>query len=155
MFSRILVPIDGSKPSDKAIMIAVDIAMQNNSYIEILHVSQTPEIVPSSSTDINEVPTRSSIRYKMVQDYYSYSLKKSKEMLQIKLEMVKKISPELEIDAKLLPGNPGEEIIKRSKEGKFDLIVMGSSGLGLRRYLLGSVSTRVVNESKIPVLIIK
>ncbi len=51
-------------------------------------------------------------------------------------------------------GSPSDEILRASKG--FDLIVMGSKGLGrFRRLLLGSVSNSVVQSSKVPVLIVR
>ncbi|MFZ8822770.1 MAG: universal stress protein [Desulfurococcales archaeon] len=48
------------------------------------------------------------------------------------------------------------EIVKAAEENKADLIVVGSSGLStLRRLILGSVSRKVINKSKIPVLVVK
>jgi nucleotide-binding universal stress UspA family protein len=53
-------------------------------------------------------------------------------------------------------GDPGVEIVKAAEENKADLIVVGSRGLStLRRLILGSVSRKVINKSKIPVLVVK
>ncbi|MEM4971782.1 MAG: universal stress protein, partial [Sulfolobales archaeon] len=53
-------------------------------------------------------------------------------------------------------GDPGVEIVKVAEENKADLIVVGSRGLStFRRLILGSVSRRVINKSKIPVLVVK
>lgn len=51
-------------------------------------------------------------------------------------------------------GSPSTEILKASKG--FDLVVIGSRGFGrLRRLMLGSVSNSVVQQSKVPVLIVR
>ena len=53
-------------------------------------------------------------------------------------------------------GNPAEEIIKAASRQKADLIVMGAKGLGaIARFLLGSVSTRVVQHAKSSVLVVR
>ena len=53
-------------------------------------------------------------------------------------------------------GNPAEEIIKAASLQKVDLIVMGAKGLGaIARFLLGSVSTRVVQHAKSSVLVVR
>ena len=53
-------------------------------------------------------------------------------------------------------GNPAEEIIKAASRQKVDLIVMGAKGLGaIARFLLGSVSTRVVQHAKSSVLVVR
>jgi nucleotide-binding universal stress UspA family protein len=53
-------------------------------------------------------------------------------------------------------GKPAEEIMKVASKQHADLIVMGAKGLGaIARFLLGSVSTRVVQHANCAVLIIR
>ncbi len=53
-------------------------------------------------------------------------------------------------------GNPAEEIMKAASQQQADLIVMGAKGLGaIARFLLGSVSTRVVQHAKGSVLVVR
>jgi nucleotide-binding universal stress UspA family protein len=53
-------------------------------------------------------------------------------------------------------GNPAEEIMKAASREKADLIVMGAKGLGaIARFLLGSVSTRVVQHTNGSVLVVR
>ena len=53
-------------------------------------------------------------------------------------------------------GNPAEEIIKVAAKQHADLIVMGAKGLGaVARFLLGSVSTRVVQQANCTVLVVR
>ena len=53
-------------------------------------------------------------------------------------------------------GNPAEEIMKAASRQHADLIVMGAKGLGaIARFLLGSVSTRVVQHAKSSVLVVR
>lgn len=59
-------------------------------------------------------------------------------------------------EGKVLEGDPAHEIVKFAKEVNASLIVLGSRGLStIRRVLMGSVSSRVVQESPIDVLIVK
>jgi len=53
-------------------------------------------------------------------------------------------------------GDVAEEIINFADEGDFDIIVMGSRGLGMfSRAILGSVSNKVIQHSKTTVMIVK
>jgi nucleotide-binding universal stress UspA family protein len=53
-------------------------------------------------------------------------------------------------------GRPAEEIMKVASKHRADLIVMGAKGLGaIARFLLGSVSTRVVQHSSCSVLVVR
>jgi nucleotide-binding universal stress UspA family protein len=53
-------------------------------------------------------------------------------------------------------GNPAEEIMKTASQQQADLIVMGAKGLSaVARFLIGSVSTRVVQHAKGAVLVVR
>ena len=53
-------------------------------------------------------------------------------------------------------GNPAEEIMKAASQQRADLIVMGAQGLGaIARFLIGSVSTRVVQHANGSVLVVR
>jgi nucleotide-binding universal stress UspA family protein len=57
---------------------------------------------------------------------------------------------------KIRRGEPGQEILKEIREGKYDLVILGSHGKrGLSRFLLGSVSQEVSRSAPISVLVVK
>ena len=57
---------------------------------------------------------------------------------------------------KLAEGRPADKIVEAAKEGSFNLIVIGSRGLGgIKEFFLGRASDRVVDEAPCPVLIVK
>jgi nucleotide-binding universal stress UspA family protein len=54
------------------------------------------------------------------------------------------------------PGNPGDVIPDVAKEGRFDLIIMGTNGRsGLSRLLVGSVAESVMRAAQVPVLTLR
>jgi nucleotide-binding universal stress UspA family protein len=60
----------------------------------------------------------------------------------------------VESEMKIECGEPADEIVDEVKRGQYDLIVVGSRGLGpLGRLLLGSVSTEVLRAAPCPVLV--
>jgi len=62
----------------------------------------------------------------------------------------------LEAHTALLEGHPVETILDYAQEGNYDIIVVGSRGLGgLSKALLGSVSNAIVQEAKTSVLVVK
>lgn len=62
----------------------------------------------------------------------------------------------LRISTKILIGSPADKIVEESGEGNFDLIVMGSHGLGgIKGFLLGSVADRVADLAQCPVVVVK
>lgn len=53
-------------------------------------------------------------------------------------------------------GDPGTEIAAQAGKGRFDMIVMGSHGHGmLSRLILGSCASKVLAQTKVPVLLIR
>jgi nucleotide-binding universal stress UspA family protein len=56
----------------------------------------------------------------------------------------------------IVHGDPATEICRVAEEGKYDLIVIGSHGLGfVKRVLLGSVSHHVIQHAPCPVLVVR
>jgi len=134
LFRRIVVGYDGSDHSKKALEIAVDLAKRYGAEIIVITVVDI-----ASSTDPSVI--------KIAEDAAG----------QISSEASEKLSKEgVEHSSIIRHGDPGVEIVKAAEENKADLIVVGSRGLStLRRLILGSVSRKVINKSKIPVLVVK
>jgi hypothetical protein len=66
------------------------------------------------------------------------------------------VPPDVGLTTRVLRGNPAEVILQSVREGDYDLVVMGSHGHGrLHRALLGSVSFRVLQDSPVPVMLIR
>jgi nucleotide-binding universal stress UspA family protein len=134
----ILVPMDGSKNSFKALAKAIFLAKKCDSSITALYVLHTafnnPNLIylPQSQNE----------------------LKKIEKFLSTAKNQVAKKS--IKFKKKILFGHEAKEIIDFAQKEKFDLIVIGARGGGtIKQMLLGSVSNTVVHSSKIPVLIIK
>lgn len=150
---KILAPIDGSEPAGRALDFALDLAEKYSAEILLLSVVQ-PIVVPMLSYPTigvsQPVPP-------VVISGYSKKLKVShEELLSKALQKIKKAKPHLKVSKKIAEGRPSTKIIETAKEGNFDIIVMGSRGLGgIKEFFLGSVSDRVANEATCPVLIVK
>lgn len=63
----------------------------------------------------------------------------------------------IEVEIKLRHGFATEEILQEIGEGGYDLVVMGSTQVarGLRRYFVGSVTDKVVENAPCPVLVVR
>ena len=138
---KILVAVDGSEGSDRALEMAKEEALPNpETQVDLVYV------VPIPLLDDNQAANFKSILDMMVAD--------GKELL---AESEDKI-PELtdRIETLIITGtNPATEIIKLIDKGGYDLMVIGSRGLsGIKAYL-GSVSNKVLNGSSISVLVAK
>jgi len=152
LIKKILVALDGSKPADKALDFALDLGEKYSANIVLLSVVPLV-IVPLDTYPNAGVPPIPPV----AMDTYSKELRVSHEkVLSEALKKAKKIKPNLKVSTKLVEGRPSDKIIETAKEGNFDIIVVGSRGLGgIKKLFLGSVSDRVANEAACPVLIVK
>lgn len=151
LIKKILVALDGSEPSDKALDYALDLAAKYSANLVLLSVVPhviVPMVHPT--IEVSTIPPVSVITY-------SEKLKAQHEkVLSEALKKAKKVQPNLKVSTKLVEGRPADKIVETAKKGNFDIIVMGSRGLGgIKEFLLGSVSDRVADKATCPVLIVK
>ncbi len=141
LFEKILVPLDSSEHSKKALEKAVQIAKKFDSEITLIHVYSL-EGVPFSIT--------STFYERYIQDIRNFGDA-------ILVHGLKQVESEgVHAETLLVKGHIVGEIIKVSREGKFDLIVMGARGLStIKEILLGSVSHGVINHASCRVLVVK
>jgi nucleotide-binding universal stress UspA family protein len=99
------------------------------------------------------VPIQVSVIHVMPFSNYQ-ELKEVRELLEQSVRTL--IQAGFTAEAVCLPGKPAEEIMKVAAKHHADLIVMGAQGLGaIARFLLGSVSTRVVQHATCSVLVVR
>ncbi len=149
VFRKILVPIDGSKPSQAALLKAIQLAKFHSSALEIMHVMSVTEDLPKEPEVSTELPE------KWVTEYLEQIRLKDERMLREAVETAKGMGVE-DVHSRLQLGKPGPAILTEAWSGNFDLIVIGDRGLsGLKELVLGSVSKHIVDKSSIPVLVVK
>ena len=62
----------------------------------------------------------------------------------------------VEVESRILKGNPAQKIVSFAEDNNIDMIVVGSLGkTGYERVVLGSVSEKVVRHAKIPVMVVR
>ena len=148
MLSRILVPMDGSRMSQKAARYAVDLAKKTGSSLLLLSVIDDRFIV-SQAVSAAASPTHLK---ESVEDYLRQSAQAS-------LDAIVKLCARNRIlcKAAVRKGHPVEEIVNEAKRAKAELIVMGSHGKSaLKAAVLGSVTYGVMHkDTNIPVLIVR
>ena len=137
LFSKILVPIDGSKQSYKALDSALEIAQMSGAGITAFHI-----IPKTYQTDPRTKRLDNQLKFQ------------GTALLEQAILQAKK--KKIEIKTKIVSGSPAHEIIKFSKDKKYDHIIMSSTGIGTAEGdMFGSVSSYVLHKSKIPVYLIK
>ncbi len=140
MFSNIVVPVDGSAPSFRALNVALSFSKALGSKISVIHVM---EIVP-----ITHIQSQ-----KLLDKLEAYK-KEAQDMLSKCSEIAKEKG--VTINTILLQGNPASKILDFSKDEKCDTIIIGSRGMGkFKELILGSVSSKIVHHSLCSVMLVK
>ena len=138
MIKNILVPVDGSASSDRAVAQAISIADLCESKLNFLYVA-----------NINQLAINAALSNAILA-----AVKKAGDVI---LERAVNMVPsEIKYETFSETGSPAVTILEFEKQIEPDLIVMGSRGLGLvKGVLLGSVSQYIVEQSTCPVLVVK
>ena len=142
LISKILVPIDGSENSMRALNHGLFLSSNLKIKLTIIFVIEVPPFVYVQSQ-------------KIVNSVMASLEKEAKDVLEEGRNQAKRYDMEPEI--LFLEGNNiASIIIEHGEKNNFDLIVIGSKGKGkLKSSLLGSVSNKVIHHSKNPVYVVK
>ena len=147
MYSRLLVPTDGSKLSDKAIAQAIALAQALEASITFLHT--TPGIPSPAYADGMSVMLVSRKEY----------TEQAKAAAAKVLDKASAKATAAGVQSKVVhvtTDAPWESIIGVAKKAKADAIVMASHGRrGIASLLLGSETTKVLTHSTLPVLVVR
>ena len=138
LYLNILVPVDGSKFSEKALLHACEMARNYQSRLILLYVVE-------KSLPINLLDRK---------EYLDILRKFGKKVL----VNAKNTTTKRGVDSKIVmkEGNIANEIVKLAKKEQCNLIIVGSKGLGATaRFFLGSVSNKLANNSPCSILIVK
>ena len=147
MYKKMVVPVDGSETSWRALRQAVELGVKfagseiivltvikpyNNA--ALLAVSLAHIVISQSNADMERIGNE--------------VLKQAREI--VGPNYPGKVSFEMEV------GHPSERILAVTKESGADAIIIGSRGLsGIAEFFLGSVSSKISQYANVPVLIVK
>jgi len=139
MYDMILVPTDGSEPAGAAVDHAVDLAANSGATLHVLSVvdsSAYASLDVSSEQALDELEANAEAATGEI----------AETAAEAGIEAVTEVSV----------GTPHEQITDYADAADVDLIVMGTHGrTGLDRFLLGSVTERVVRAAPAPVLTVR
>ena len=141
MFSKILVPVDGSNNSYKALEAALVLSEKLGSKISVVNVME-------------QVPITHIESEKLLSELLEAYKKENQEILSKCSDIAHQKG--ITIKTVLLQGNPAPVILDYSKKENFDLVIMGSRGMGkFKELILGSVSSKIVHHSPCAIMIIR
>ena len=144
VYKKILVPIDGSKNSFKALQHAITLAESCNAEIGILFVLVLAKQL-YAYTQINTSYISDTVLDE-IEEFGKKTLAEAREL----------VPDAIPVETFLEIGSPVEIIPDFAEDNNYDLIAIGSRGLGtIKGLIMGSVSAYVVANAKCPVLVIK
>jgi nucleotide-binding universal stress UspA family protein len=148
MYKHVLLPLDGSELSLKAVSAGIDLAKAVGAKVTFISV------VPHFRLAVS-IGHSSDIVRKLEKEHEEEARKHADELLaKVEAEAKKKGVPSERIA--VVDDSPYEQIIAHAGKANCDLIVMASHGRrGLDAVLLGSETTKVLTHSKIPVLVVR
>jgi nucleotide-binding universal stress UspA family protein len=141
MFHEVLVAIDGSADADEALMQAIDLAESERARLTIFSAVVSPPAIAYAG-----------VSGEVVANLAAEAEAEAEKLLRAALERV----PD-DVSASTVSSNAPVRLalLDQIRDGRHDLVVMGSRGRGaVRSVLLGSVSHYVLHHSPIPVMIV-
>jgi len=150
---KILVPIDFSDYSINACRYAIGLAEKLNAEIKLMHVYYNPVV--------NSMPLTDTYYYQVNMDEIirEIEIRAKENMVKFYTDLKEKIEKDgiqgVKIDYALVRGIASEEIIAESVQYKPEVIIIGTRGQGERENdLIGSVTAKIIEDTKVPVLVI-
>ncbi len=141
MFHNILVSIDGSDHSDRALDEAIDIARADQARLTILTAITQPPVWAASAMAAGACAVTAADL--------------EKEAVDVMRRAVKRVPNDVPVTTIVSRKPIRNALMSRLKDSDYDLLVMGSRGRGaFSASLLGSVSHYALNHIPIPVLIV-
>ncbi len=141
LFTRILVPVDGSKFSLQAVRLATRLARHCDSSLLLLYVL---DIAVVEQLQRFSDKSHDEVRLDMEKSAKGFLKDMSLEVSDL----------DIAVDIMLREGTPHEVILMEADNWGADLIVMGKLGKrGVSRILLGSVAERVIEFTRLPVML--
>ena len=151
MFTRVLVPLDGSELAERALPLAQSIAQSSSATIHLVQVvSRLPELEAGRAGDSIQVA--------------ELELDAARRLVEARVtrgqEYVGRVAAQLEkagieVTTAMLEGGAVENIVNYTREHGIDLVVMSTHGYGgFKRLFLGSVTDRVIRSCEVPVLVV-
>ena len=138
MFKNILLAIDGSEYSHRALEYAGSLAENYRAALWLVHVfSHTSDLLG-------------------YQDFEKLYAKRKSAGLAVLDEALEKLGdPSFKVHSELVEGSDAEAILTLAEKHEADLILMGTRGFGaVKGLLVGSVSRKVIHLSKCPVMVV-
>jgi nucleotide-binding universal stress UspA family protein len=145
VFKKMLVSVDGSPHSKRAVEVAVELAHRMEASVFLLHVIRNLSL-PAEIMEMISAGEVTESRMEILQTSAEIILDSARQELEE--------SGLVDISDEYVIGDPASMILAYAEEKGVDLIVIGHHGLGSQNGLLGGVSRKLLNMTSIACLVI-
>jgi nucleotide-binding universal stress UspA family protein len=151
--ARILVTVDGSESSLRALDQLVDLIDLSSTEVTLLHVVETPwlhagpdqEWLGFQEEDEEEIDPQAQLQEEFV-----------READEILATARKRLPKGTSVNTLVFDGLPADEILGEAERGNYDLVVIGATGaVDLKHRILGSVSSKIAWNAPCSVLLVR
>ena len=146
MITTILVPVDGSAHSRRAVLMAAELARGQQASVLLLHVIRDLSL-PKEILEMIASGEVTESRQELLEDSAQIILDNAVELLQ-----QAGVEPE---SMEYVYGPPAATIVQYAQEKGADLIVLGAQGLHPHQYLVGGIARKVIDRSPISCLLVR
>jgi nucleotide-binding universal stress UspA family protein len=142
MYHRMLVPLDGSELAEVVFTYAKELAGRLDIDVTLLHVASPGGKSMNPMREAYIKQAADTVRRQAREVQQNTGVTQAGEPVKVRGEMVE--------------GYPPDEILKYAEENDMDLILMATRGhSGLRRWSIGSIASKVLSASKIPIWLVR
>lgn len=147
MYGRILIPVDGSNNSGRAVDFCLKmLENQKAEKVVLLHAVSYPAQLDPYSGKMRS--TLLKIKEQIREHGEKILADASNKIIENNVAVL--------VETKLVWGDPKYEIVAEVEEGEYSLLVIGSRGLsGIKSFILGSVGNYVAQHARCTVILVK
>ena len=162
-FNKILVTYDGSHKSEKAINYSIYLSNISRAEIVILQIIGNIDKLENSTIDVSNkyASSESNISANTIkqqetrnQDYSVYIEGKIVKSMEDKIKEIENSGFKGKVSYKIRPGFVVDEIVKETKESKYDLLIISSSHMDSWLKSLFSETRKIIGHVNLPVLLL-
>jgi len=145
MYERLLVSVDSSADSDKAVRVTGDLARRYSAQVLVVH-GRDVRIVPPPATSTPMPPRSIDLETE----------EEAREIVDAAVEALRKDGVEARGEVLTTRGHIGDHILDAARVMNADLIVLGSRGMSrLHQMVIGSVAHKIIQLASCPVLLVR
>jgi len=149
----LLVPVDGSDGSLKALRLALGLARALQAPVELLF--SFPRNAIEMFGPPGEAPTQNQLQYMSEEAFSGLRNKSAERVWESASKVIEADGADVTVRRVLLAGDPAESIIEHAESLDGPMVLVGSRGLSrFKQLLLGSVSQRLVQHAPCPVTVV-